>query len=158
MRTVDLTPLYRSIVGVDRMIDMIDAATRADSGSPGYPPFNIEETDENAYRIELAVAGFAEDDLTIEVNEGTLTVTGRKEQAEGRKFLHRGIAERAFERRFKLADHVIVEGAKLDHGMLTINLRRELPEAMKPRQIAITNGASKTRATTKKVIDASADD
>ncbi len=157
MRAMDLTPLYRSIVGVDRMIDMIDAATRSDTGSPAYPPFNIEETDENAYRIELAVAGFREDDLTVEVNEGALTIAGRKEIADDRKFLHRGIAERAFERRFKLADHVIVDGARLENGMLTIDLRRELPETMKPRQIAISNGAANA-SRTKKVIDASSGD
>lgn len=142
MRTIDLSPLYRSVVGIDRMIDMIDAAARADSAANGYPPFNIEETGEDAYRIELAVAGFTDDDLTVEVRDGTLTVAGKRENAEQeRKFLHRGIAERAFERRFKLADHVVVTGAGLRDGLLVVDLVRELPEAQKPRTIAIkTNG------------------
>ncbi len=138
MRTVDLSPLYRSIVGIDRLADLIDAATRTEAGGTGYPPFNIEDTGEDTYRIELAVAGFAEDDLFIEVENETLTVSGKRGgEDSARKFLHRGIAERNFERRFKLADYVVVRGAALVNGLLTIDLAREVPESKKPRQIAI---------------------
>ena len=138
MRTIDLSPLYRSMVGVDRMIDLIDAATRADTGASGYPPFNIKERGEDAYRIELAVAGFGEDDLTVEVGDDTLVVSGRKPGGDDEEtYLHRGIAQRAFERRFKLADHVLVTGAALENGLLIVDLKRELPEAKKPRRIAI---------------------
>ena len=145
MRTIDLSPLYRSFVGIDRLSDLIDAAARADNGAPTYPPFNIEEVGENAYRIELAVAGFGEDDVEVEVRDSTLFVSGRKDADEDRAFLHRGIAERAFERRFQLADHVVVTGADLRNGMLRVELKRELPEAMKPRKIAIgESGPSKT--------------
>lgn len=137
MRTVDLTPLYRSIVGFDRMASQIEFAARQDV-SAGWPPYNIENTGQDAYRIELAVAGFAPEDLEIELKEGLLTVTGRKAEANGeRKFLHRGIAERGFERRFQLADHVRVVGADLQHGLLVIDLVREVPEALKPRKIPI---------------------
>ncbi len=137
MRTVDLTPLYRSIVGFDRMASQIELAARQDV-SAGWPPYNIENTGQDAYRIELAVAGFAPEDLDIELKEGLLTVTGRKAEANGeRKFLHRGIAERGFERRFQLADHVRVVGADLQHGLLVIDLVREVPEALKPRKIQI---------------------
>lgn len=142
MQTLDLSPLYRSFVGIDRLIDMVDSAARADAAGNGYPPFNIEEAGENAYRIELAVAGFGEDDLDVEVRENVLVVAGRKQSEEKRQFLHRGIAERAFERRFNLADHVIVEGAQLENGLLVIELKRELPEAMKPRKVAISSTSS----------------
>lgn len=135
MRTIDLSPLYRTIVGFDRMAQMIDAAARTDGA--GYPPFNLEELGENAYRIELAVAGFAESELEVEVKDNTLTVTGRKEAEDEKQYLHRGIAARAFERRFQLADHVIVTGARLENGLLCVELRRELPEAKKPRRIEI---------------------
>lgn len=141
MRTIDLSPLYRTIVGFDRMATLLETAQRLDA-APGYPPYNIEVTGEDAYRIELAVAGFAEADLAIELKDNTLTVSGRKEASEaGRQFIHRGIAERGFERRFQLADHVIVTGATLAHGLLSISLVRELPEAMKPRRIAIEAAA-----------------
>ena len=139
MQTIDLTPIYRSMVGFDRVANMLDAASRLDN-SQGYPPYNIEKIGENEFRIELAVAGFGEDDLDIETKEGLLTVagkTGATENAETREFLHRGIAERSFIRRFQLADHVIVSGANLENGMLRITLERQLPEAMKPRKIAI---------------------
>lgn len=142
----DLTPLYRTMVGFDRLANMIDTATRLD-GTQGYPPYNIERLDENAFAIELAVAGFAEDDLEIETKDGLLTVTGRRdkpEDSEERQFLHRGIAERGFIRRFQLADHVIVTDAALRNGLLRINLVRELPEAKKPRKIEI-GAASSTR-------------
>lgn len=139
MSTFDLSPLYRTVVGFDRLANMMDTAQRLD-GAQGYPPYNIEQSleDENAYAIELAVAGFGEGDLDIEVNEGQLTVVGKKESTEEkRRIVHRGIAERGFIRRFQLADHVVVSGANLSNGLLRIELRRELPEAMKPRKIAI---------------------
>jgi len=142
MRTYDFTPLYRSFVGFDRMAGLIDAATQQlDSGS-SYPPYNVAQIDDNTYRIELAVAGFGEDELDIESHQNVLTITGRKSPTEasnddGPNYLHRGIAERGFERRFQLADHVIVQNADLKHGLLTLTLYRELPEALKPRKIAI---------------------
>ena len=139
MQTIDLTPLYRTMVGFDRMANMIDNATRLD-GAQGYPPYNIEKTAEDAFGIELAVAGFSEEDLEIEIKDGLLTVAGKKlapENGEERDFLHRGIAERNFIRRFQLADHVIVTGAELVNGLLKIELVRELPEALKPRKISI---------------------
>ena len=139
MRTYDLSPLYRSFVGLDRMASLIDAA-QAQTQTAGYPPYNVARLDEDAYRIELAVAGFGEDDLEIESERNRLTVTGRmapKTEGDDVEFLHRGIAERGFERRFQLADHVIVDSAALHNGLLTITLRRELPEALKPRKIAI---------------------
>jgi molecular chaperone IbpA len=140
MRTVDFSPLYRSVVGFDRLASMLDQAAAQDSAA-GYPPYNIERTDENAYRIEIAVAGFRPEELTIEVKENLLTVTGRKAaNDDARKFLHRGLAERNFERRFQLADYVIVTDAALDNGLLSVSLKRELPEALKPRTIAISTG------------------
>jgi molecular chaperone IbpA len=136
MRTIDFSPLYRSVVGFDRLAQQLETAT-ADSAS-GYPPYNIERTDENAYRIELAVAGFKPEELTIEVKENLLTVQGRKAaNDEQRRFLHRGLAERDFERRFQLADYVVVTDAGLADGLLSVNLKRELPEALKPRRIDI---------------------
>jgi molecular chaperone IbpA len=135
----DLTPLYRTMVGFDRLAGMIDTASRLD-GAQGYPPYNIERLAEDAFSIELAVAGFSEEDLDIEIKDGLLTVTGRHvrtDDADAREFLHRGIAERGFIRRFQLADHVIVSGADLKNGLLRIDLLRELPEAKKPRKIAI---------------------
>ncbi len=139
MSNIDLTPLYRTMVGFDRMANMIDTASRLD-GTQGYPPYNIERSGENAFAIEIAVAGFTEADLDIETKEGQLTVAGKKgenEDGDGRQFLHRGIAQRSFIRRFQLADHVIVTGAALDHGVLRIDLVRELPEEKKPRKISI---------------------
>lgn len=143
MRSYDLTPLYRNSVGFDRVFELLDTMSKADVG--GYPPYNIERLDENDYRITLAVAGFGEGDLDIEFREETLTVTGRRNEAEeNRTFLHQGIAGRSFERRFKLAEHVKIEGASLENGLLNIELKREIPEAMKPRKIAI-NGDSKVK-------------
>ena len=139
MSTIDLTPLYRTMVGFDRMANMIDNAARLD-GAQGYPPYNIERVADDEFAIEIAVAGFGEEDLEIETKDGLLTVAGRKapaEDAEERQFLHRGIAERGFLRRFQLADHVIVTGAELKNGLLRIELVRELPEAKKPRKIEI---------------------
>ena len=140
MSTIDLTPLYRTMVGFDRMANMIDSAARLD-GAQGYPPYNIERVADDEFAIEIAVAGFAEEDLDIETNDGLLTVAGRKtpptDDADERQFLHRGIAERGFLRRFQLADHVIVTGAELKNGLLRVELVRELPEAKKPRKIEI---------------------
>ena len=136
MRTIDFSPLYRSVVGFDRLADLLDTAA-ADSAA-GYPPYNIERTDENAYRVEIAVAGFRPEELSIEVKENLLTVSGRKAaNDEPRRFLHRGLAERNFERRFQLADYVVVTDANLADGLLSISLKRELPEALKPRRIEI---------------------
>ncbi|WP_183252950.1 Hsp20 family protein [Brevundimonas basaltis] len=143
MRTYDFTPLYRSAVGFDRLAGLLESAART-SQENGWPPYNIETTGENAYRIEIAVAGFKPDELNIEVKENLLTVTGRKtanDDGNGRNFLHRGLAERDFERRFQLADYVVVKTADLVNGLLSIDLERELPEALKPRRIEIGGGS-----------------
>jgi len=148
MRTLDLSPLYRSTVGFDRFGSMLDQLLSGDATAPGYPPYNIEKTGEDAYRISLAVAGFGEGDLNIEVNNQTLTVTAKKrETAEdnAKSFLYRGIAERGFERRFQLADHMKVTGAALENGLLHVDLMREVPEALKPRTIAITGNGRKAQ-------------
>ena len=138
MRSFDLAPLYRATVGFDRIADLMDRVLTNEVAQPTYPPYNIEKTDENAYRISVAVAGFTPDELSVEIKDGTLFVTARKTPEEGaRNFLHRGIATRAFERRFALADHVRVTGATHEHGMLHIDLVRETPEALKPRRIEI---------------------
>ncbi|MEX2318735.1 MAG: Hsp20 family protein [Bauldia sp.] len=144
MRTFDLTPFYRSTVGFDRLFGLLDSV--ADGTAQTYPPYNIERTGENAYRITMAVAGFGEGDLSIEAKENTLTVKGEKKtetEEKERAFLYRGIAARAFERRFQLADHVEVKGASLENGLLHVDLVREVPEAMKPRQVAINGGKGK---------------
>lgn len=140
MRTVDLTPLYRSAVGFDRLASLLEAASRTEAPN-GYPPYNIETVGENAYRIEIAVAGFKPEELSIEARENTLTVQGRRTANDGgdRRFLHRGLAERDFDRRFQLADYVVVTGASLADGLLTIDLERQLPEALKPRRIEIVS-------------------
>jgi molecular chaperone IbpA len=141
MRTFDLTPLYRSTVGFDRLANILDQVMSADVTQNAYPPYNIEKTGEDAYRITLAVAGFAEDELSIEAREGQLVVTGRKAEAEEKaSVLHRGIATRAFERRFQLADHVRAVEAVTENGLLHIDLVREVPEALKPRKIEIARG------------------
>ncbi len=141
MRTIDLSPLYRSVVGFDRLADLLDSASH--EAASGYPPYNIERTDENAYRIEIAVAGFKPEDLNVEVKENLLTVQGRKPaNDEAKRYLHRGLAERNFERRFQLADFVVVTDANLADGLLSIALKRELPEALKPRRIEIGSGAT----------------
>lgn len=143
MRNMDLSPLYRASVGFDRMADLLDRALSSDLAAPAYPPYNIEKTGENTYRISIAVAGFAADDLSVDVRDGAVIVAARKAtDEEGRSFLHRGIATRAFERRFALADHVRVAGASHADGMLHIDLLREVPEALKPRRIQITRGQS----------------
>lgn len=145
MRTYDLSPLFRTSVGFDRMARLID--TISNEQSNGYPPYNIEKLDEDAYQISMAVAGFAEGDLTIEVKDNLLTIAGRKELDEDaeaqRVYLYRGIAERAFERRFNLADHIKIEGALLENGLLHVKLVREVPEELKPRKIAISTGKAK---------------
>jgi molecular chaperone IbpA len=139
MRHFDLTPLYRSTIGFDRIGSLLDTLNAFEGDAPSYPPYNIERVSENAYRISMAVAGFGEGDLDIEVKENTLTIRGEKRaEQENSTFLHRGIAARSFERRFQLADHVMVKGAALENGLLHVDLERELPEAMKPRTIEIT--------------------
>ena len=135
MRHVDFTPLYRQTVGFDRLFNMLDTVSQPEA--PSYPPYNIERTGENAYRITMAVAGFGEDELSIETREHALTVKAERAEGEDNEFLYRGIAKRAFERRFQLADHVEVRGARLENGLLHIELVREIPEAMKPRKIEI---------------------
>ncbi len=151
MRNYDLTPLLRATVGFDRMFNMLDTATRLDQGAPSYPPYNIEKIGEDSYHIVMAVAGFAEADLEVTAKENSLVIIGRKDKAPGtqtgtqssatERYLHRGIATRAFERRFDLADHIRVTGARIENGLLHIELLRELPEAMKPRNIAIESTA-----------------
>ncbi len=142
MRHFDLSPLYRSTVGFDHLFSMLDTLGRTDNGAPSYPPYDIERTGENDYRIVMAVAGFREEDISIEVKEQTLTIRGEKKpddsQPQG-EVLYRGIAQRGFERRFQLADHVQVRGAALENGLLSIELVREIPEAMKPRTIEISS-------------------
>lgn len=149
MRTFDLAPLYRSTVGFDRLFSMLDGFESA----PGYPPYNIERTGENDYRITVAVAGFGQDDLSIEVKENTLTIKGAKQAKEEQRgqVLHQGIAARAFERVFQLADHVVVKSAQLENGLLHVDLVREIPEAKKPRQIPIGNGQAKPEVIDTKV-------
>lgn len=147
MRSFDFAPLYRATVGFDRIADLMDRALAADGNQPGYPPYNIEKTGDDTYRISIAVAGFGPDDLTVELRDNALFVAARKSSDDREKsFLHRGIANRAFERRFALADHLRVSGAAQDLGMLHIDLIRELPESAKPRRIAIarTDTASGT--------------
>lgn len=148
MRTsFDLTPLYRASVGFDRMADIVDRAMTADLAAPTYPPYNIEKTGDDSYRISIAVAGFSADDLNVEMKDGAVIVSAsRSEQKgeEGRMFLHRGIANRAFERKFTLAEHIRVTGASHADGMLHIDLVREVPEALKPRRIEIEKSGGST--------------
>ena len=141
MRTFDLAPLYRSTVGFDRLFSMLDGF----ESTPGYPPYNIERTGENTYRISVAVAGFGENDLSIEAKENALTIKGAKQekQEQTSEVLYQGIAARAFERVFQLADYVQVKSARLENGLLHVDLVREIPEAKKPRQIQIGNGQAK---------------
>ena len=139
MRSFDLTPLFRSTVGFDRLADMLDSASQFDTGVT-YPPYNIERTDENHYRISLAVAGFGDKDMTVEVKEGVLTVQGKRDgekETQEQRYLYQGIAGRSFERRFQLAENVEVRGAQLENGLLHIELERLVPEEKKPRRIAI---------------------
>jgi len=145
MRTFDLAPLYRSTVGFDRLFSMLDGF----ESTPGYPPYNIERTGENDYRVTVAVAGFGESELSIEAKENTLTIKGNKQvkQEQNGDVLYQGIAARAFERIFQLADHVQVKNASLENGLLHVDLVREIPEAKKPRQIPIGNGKTKAQVT-----------
>lgn len=143
MQTLDFAPLYRATVGFDRIADLMDRVLSTEVAQPTYPPYNIEKTAEDAYRISIAVAGFAPDDLSVEVKEGALLVAAKRSTDAAQKtYLHRGIATRAFERRFALADHVRVTGATHENGMLNIDLVRETPEALKPRRIEIGRGAA----------------
>ncbi|NOC45948.1 MULTISPECIES: Hsp20 family protein [unclassified Ruegeria] len=153
MRTFDFAPLHRATIGFDQIADMMDRVLTNDGAQPSYPPYNIEKTDVDTYRISVAVAGFSENDLTVEVKENSLVVAGKKAaEDKERTYLHRGIATRAFERRFALADHVRVTGASHENGMLNIELKREVPEALKPRRIEITSA----KAIEKDVMDAKA--
>jgi molecular chaperone IbpA len=144
MRNFDFAPLYRATVGFDRIADLLDRVSTTDVTQPSYPPYNIEKTDENAYRISVAVAGFTPDELSVEVKEASLIIAARKsDDANSGQYLHRGIATRAFERRFALADHMRVTGASHENGMLHIELVREMPEALKPRRIQIARATGK---------------
>lgn len=143
MRTYDLSPLYRSTVGFDRLANIMDSVKTTDSGQSGYPPYNIEKIGDDAYRISIAVAGFTDDDLTIEARDGQLIISGKKTTETDERevnYLHRGIATRAFEKRFQMADHVRATGATTENGLLHVDLVREVPEALKPRKIEIVAG------------------
>jgi len=155
MRTYDLSPLYRATVGFDRMADLLDQVMTKDAGPSTYPPYNIEKTDEDAYRISIALAGFSEEELSIEQRETELVVAARKGKDEtARTYLHRGIATRAFEKRFQLADHVRVTGAVYENGILHVDLIREVPEALKPRRIEIASAAPQTIEAAKRAEEA----
>lgn len=148
MRTYDLSPLYRNTVGFDRLFSLLDSAGNVET-APTYPPYNIERTGENAYRVTVAVAGFTPEELSIEVKENTLSLRGEKaasDTGDSAQVLYRGIAARAFERRFQLADHVEVKGAALENGLLHVDLVRNIPEAKKPRLIPITTGTTAPQA------------
>jgi molecular chaperone IbpA len=145
MMSYDFSPFYRSTIGFDRMAQFLENASRLHEVDNGYPPYNIESVEDDRYRVTIAVAGFAQDELEIEVRENVLYILGHKnDEADDRQYLHRGIAGRAFKRQFRLADHVKVEDAALDNGLLTVDLVREVPEAMKPRTIPISTGTPKT--------------
>ena len=142
MNAFDLSPLFRSTIGFDRLMRLADAATRTD-GAASYPPYNIEKTGDDTYRLGMAVAGFGADDISIVVQENALVVSGKaKAEDDASRYLHRGIARRAFERRFQLADHIKVVGASLENGLLLVDLAREIPEAKKPRLIPISTGGT----------------
>lgn len=147
MRSFDLAPLYRATVGFDQIADLMDRVMSNDVGQPNYPPYNIEKTADDGWRISIAVAGFSDEDLTVELRENALIVSARKPEdaEEGRTYLHRGIATRAFERRFHLADHVRVTGASHENGMLHVDLVKEVPEALKPRRIEIAKAPAADR-------------
>jgi len=141
MKTYDFSPLFRSTIGFDRLFDLADSIARMDQAQPAYPPYDIQVADENKYRITMAVAGFSEDEMDIEVRENTLTIAGkRKAGNDDASYLHRGIAGRDFVRKFQLADHMEVVGAHLNNGILSVDLMREIPEAMKPRHVDIRAG------------------
>jgi molecular chaperone IbpA len=152
MRNFDFAPLYRSTVGFDQIANMMDRVLTTETSQPSYPPYNIEKLEDEAYRISIAVAGFSDADMNVEVREKSLIVSARKADEEADKsYLHRGIATRAFERRFHLADHVVVTGAAHADGMLHIELERQVPDALKPRQVQI---ATQTPSIAKDVVDA----
>ncbi len=154
MRTFDFAPLHRATIGFDQIADLMDRALSADGSQQSYPPYNIEKTADDAYRISIAVAGFSEDELSVEVKENALIIAAKKaEQDAERSYLHRGIATRAFERRFTLADHIRVTGASHVDGMLHIELQREVPEALKPRRIAINGQLPETAEIEAKAIN-----
>jgi molecular chaperone IbpA len=141
MDRFDFSPLFRSTIGFDRLTRLVDAASRVDNAALAYPPYNIEKTGEDAYRVTMAVAGFSPDEIDVTVHQNTLLVTGKsKKEEDESRFLHRGIARRAFERRFSLADHIKVIGASLDNGMLHVDLVHQVPEEAKPRKIEILRG------------------
>ncbi len=144
MRSFDFAPLHRASIGFDQIADLMDRVMTTEAPQPSYPPYNIEKTAEDAYRISIAVAGFSDADLSVEVKENALVVAAKKaDDGADKSYLHRGIATRAFERRFTLADHVRVTGASHENGMLHIDLQREIPEALKPRRIEIAGAAPK---------------
>jgi len=142
MNRIDFTPLYRNSIGFDRLASLIDNAMRSDATSSSYPPYNIEMLEQDRYAISIAVAGFEQSEIDIDVEKGVLTVRGKKAEENKRKFLYQGIAERAFESKFNLADYVEVVDAKLSNGLLTIQLVKEIPEAMKPRKISIQSDSA----------------
>ncbi len=147
MRTLDLSPLFRSTIGIDRLSRLLDSAPQFDAAAPSYPPYNIEKTGEDAYRITMAVAGFGLEDLDIVTQDNSLVIQGRiKKEAEQAQYLYRGIAGRAFERRFQLADHIKVHGARLENGLLHVELVREIPETLKPRSIRIEATSAQPQA------------
>ncbi len=150
MDRFDFSPLFRSTIGFDRLARLVDSANRFDTASPTYPPYNIETTGEDSYRLTMAVAGFSRGEIDITVEKNSLVISGKAqkedEETQGR-YLHRGIARRAFERRFSLADHIKVNGASMDNGLLHVDLVREVPEEAKPRQIAIGDGAAQPQVT-----------
>ena len=154
MRHFDFTPLYRATVGFDQIADMVDRVLTSDVQTSSYPPYNIEKIDRDAYLISVAVAGFSEADLSVEVKENSLIISAGKSDEEKKNYLHRGIASRSFKQQFQLADHVQVTGANHSDGMLHIELKREVPEALKPRQIPISRGSSILSNAKDKMIEA----
>ena len=152
MDRFDFSPLFRSTIGFDRLARLVDGASRVDTASPAYPPYNIEATGEDSYRLTMAVAGFSRDEIDITVHENSLVISGKaqKDEPAQSRYLHRGIARRAFERRFSLADHIKVSGASMDNGLLHVDLVRDVPEAAKPRQIKIGEGVSQSQVTEQK--------
>ena len=154
MRHFDFSPLYRATVGFDQIADMVDRLVTSDVQTSSYPPYNIEKTDKDTYLISVAVAGFSEADLSVEVKENSLIISAGKSDEEKKNYLHRGIASRSFKQQFQLADHVQVTGARHSDGMLHIELKREVPEALKPRQIPISNGSSILSNAKDRVIEA----
>ena len=154
MRHFDFSPLYRATVGFDQIADMVDRLVTSDVQTSSYPPYNIEKIDKDTYLISVAVAGFSEADLSVEVKENSLIISAGKSDEEKKNYLHRGIASRSFKQQFQLADHVQVTGARHSDGMLHIELKREVPEALKPRQIPISGGSSILSNAKDRVIEA----